>query len=134
MAPNIPSSRSSVHRVAFWALVAFLVAVLAALGVTLVSVAPSVEMIAGLVVFPIVAVTLLLLYFERAERRWSFAGAAVLGFVGVTLRLVVNSMPSLEVGRGLPVWVTLLYVGLGGVVVTTNLWSYLAFPRSPIGG
>ena len=114
------------NQVAFWTLVLFLLAVLAALAVTLLSVSPAVKLLAGAVVVPIVAVTLLLLYFERNGKRWSFTGAVVLGVLGVALRLVVNSMPSLEVGGGLPVQVTVAYVAVGLAVVGTSLWALLA--------
>ena len=113
-------------QVAFWTLALFLLAVLAALAVTLLSVSPAVKLLAGVVVVPIVAVTLILLYFERKRRKWSFAAAGALGVVGVTLRLIVNSMPSLEVGGGLPVEVTVTYVALGLAVVGTSLWSLFA--------
>jgi len=113
-------------QVAFWTLVGFLLAVLAALTVTLLSVPMAVKLLAGAVVVPIVAVTILLLYFERKGKRWSFPGACALGAVGVTLRLIVNSMPSLEVGGGLPVEVTVTYVALGLAVVGTSLWALLA--------
>jgi len=109
----------------------FLLAVSAALGITLWAVAPSIKLIAGIVVVPIVAVTLALLYFERKGRRWSFAAAAALGVFGVVLRLAVSAKPSLEVDGGLPIWVTIAYVGLGAVVIFTSLWTYLAFPGSP---
>jgi len=113
------------RQIAFWLLVAFLLAVLAALIVTIWSVPPTVRLLAGAVVVPIVAVTVLLLYFERRGRRWSFAGAAVLGVLGVTLRLIVNSRPSLEVGGGLPIEVTVAYVALGLAVAGTSLWASL---------
>ena len=113
------------RQIAFWLLVAFLLAVLAALIVTIWSVPPTVRLLAGAVVVPIVAVTVLLLYFERRGRRWSFAGAAVLGLIGVTLRLIVNSRPSLEVGGGLPIEVTVAYVALGMAVAGTSLWASL---------
>jgi len=113
-------------QVAFWTLALFLLAVLAALAVTLLSVSPAVKLLAGAVVAPIIAVTLLLLHFERKGKRWSFAGAGALGGLGVTLRLVVNSMPSLEVGGGLPVQVTVTYIALGLAVAGASLWALLA--------
>ncbi|MGI0128803.1 MAG: hypothetical protein ACREEC_01380 [Thermoplasmata archaeon] len=104
----------------------FLLTVVAALAVTLWSVPPSVKLIAGVAVVPIVALTLVLLFFEGTDRSWSFAGAAALGVVGVTLRLIVNTMPSLEVGGGLPVGVTIAYVALGLAAIGTSLWSYFS--------
>lgn len=118
-------------RVAFWTLGLFCAAVLAALGITLGSVARSVKWFAGAVVVPIVALTLILLYFERRGRRWSFVGAAGLGVLGVALRLLVNTVPADEVGGGLPAEVTVAYVGLGVAVAATSLWSILTFERGP---
>jgi hypothetical protein len=108
----------------------FLVAVVAALAVTLFSVTVSVGLLATAVVSPIVALTLLVLYLEFRRRPWSFVGAAALGSLGVTLRLIINTQPSLEVGGGLPLWVTAAYVTLGTLVVATSLWAFLALRRA----
>jgi hypothetical protein len=121
--------RPVLRRVAFWTLIVFLAAVLAALVVTLSSVPPSAQWVAGVVVVPIVGVTALLLWMERSDRRWSYGGAALLGAVGITLRLVVSTRPSLEVGGGLPPVVTVAYVALGALVVGTSLASFLRFGR-----
>jgi FtsH-binding integral membrane protein len=118
------------QRTAMVLLALFLVAVLAALAVTLYSVASSVGILAASVVSPIIGLTLLFLYFERRRRPWSFAGAAFLGMLGVTLRLIVNSQSQLEVGGGLPLWVTVTYVALGSLVVATSLWAILVLRRA----
>ncbi len=112
------------RRAAFWTLLLFLLAILAALAITLGSVPASAKLIAGVLVIPIVVLTLLLLDFERRGRRWAFLGAAVLGVLGIALRLIVSTQPSLEVGGGLPVGVSIAYVLLGVAVVGTNLWSF----------
>jgi ABC-type cobalamin transport system permease subunit len=104
----------------------FVLGVLGALTITLLSVPMAAKLIAGAVVVPIVAVALLLLLFERRGRLWAFAAAAVLGALGVALRLVVSTEPSLEVGGGLPVEVNIAYIALGLSVVATNLWAYLS--------
>jgi hypothetical protein len=108
----------------------FLVAVIAALAVTLSSVAVPVGLLAASAVTPIIVLSLLLLYFERRRRPWSFAGAAALGISGVALRLIVNTQPQLEVGGGLPLWVTVTYVTLGTLVVATSLWAFLSLKRA----
>jgi hypothetical protein len=113
-------------------LVLFLVAVSIALVVTLSTEALPVRILAGAVVSPIVALTVLFLYFEWRGRPWSFAGAAALGTVGVVLRLIVNSQPRLEVSGGLPLSVTVGYVGVGVLLIGTSLWAYLSLRR--IGG
>jgi len=114
------------ERTAMVFLALFLVAVIAALVVTLYSVAASVGLLATSAVTPIIVLALLFLYFEQRRRPWSFAGAAVLGVLGVTLRLIVNTQPQLEVGGGLPLWVTATYVTLGALTVATSLWALLS--------
>jgi len=126
--PAGPSTRS--ERAARFLLAVFLVAVVAALAITLSSVAPSVRLLAAGVVTPIIALTLLLLYFERRGRAWSYAGAAALGALGVGLRLIVSTRPQLEVDGGLPLAVTVAYVALGIVVVVTSLAAFLAVRRA----
>lgn len=122
-------------RAAFGSLTVFLIAVLGALAVTLGTGTAEVRAIAVTAVVPIAALTLVLLYFERLRRRWSYGGAAALGIVGVTLRLAINARPSLEVGGGLPLPVTVGYVAVGLAVVGTSLWAYrVAAPPRPVGG
>lgn len=114
-------------RLSLWAealLIIFLLAVLAALTVTLLSVPTSVRLLASVIVVPIVAVTLLILYYETQGKRWAFAGAALLGAFGISLRLVISTQPSLEVGGGLPIPVTAGYLILGTLVVVVSLWSF----------
>jgi hypothetical protein len=119
------------QRAAMVLLALFLVAVLAALAVTLYAVTSQVGLFAAAVVSPIVGLALIFLYFERLRRPWSFSGAAALGLLGVTLRLIVNGQPQLEVGGGLPAWVTLTYVTLGTLVIATSLWASLGLWRAP---
>lgn len=113
------------QRVAIALLVLFLVAIVVALAVTLSSVAPAVRLIAGSLVCPIIALALVFLYFESRGRPWSFVGAAVLGALGVSLRLVISTQPQLEVGGGLPTAATVIYVTLGLLVVASNAGAYL---------
>jgi len=122
---HVGSSNQS-GRTATAVLAVFLVAVVAALVVTLSSVAPSVRILAAVVVTPIIALTLLLIYFELRGRSWSYAGAAALGALGVGLRLIVSTQPQLEVGGGLPLSVTVVYVTLGILVVVTSVEAYLS--------
>jgi len=111
---------------AMTSLVLFLAAIIVALAVTLLSEPPPVRLLAGALVLPIVALSGIFLYFERRARRWSFLGAAVLGAVGVGLRLTISTQPQLEVGGGLPIEVTVAYVALGASVVATSAWAYRA--------
>jgi hypothetical protein len=108
----------------------FLAAILVALAITLVSVSPSVRLLAGSVVTPLVVLCLVFLYFEGRRRPWSFVGAAVLGALGVALRLAVNAHPDLEVGGGLPLVVTVVYSVLGTLVAVTSLWAFVSVRRA----
>ena len=101
-----------------------------ALAITLASVAPAVRLVAGIAVIPILIGGSVLLYLERAKRRWSFAAAAGLGVLGIGLRLVVNARPDLEVGGGLPLPVTIVYLVLGAWVAATSLLAFRATHRS----
>jgi hypothetical protein len=133
--PDKPTDVS--QRAAMVLLALFLVAVIAAMAVTVSSVTAPVGVLAASVVSPIVGLAILFLYFERRGRLWSFAGAAALGILGVTLRLIINSQPRLEVGGGLPLWVTGIYAALGTLVVGTSLWACLSLrraTRSGVGG
>jgi hypothetical protein len=125
------SARRLAHapRVAFVLLVVFLVAVLGALGVTLSSVAPDVALTAAVAVVPIVALTVVVLYFEHRGRSWSYGGAAALGAVGVVLRLVLNAHPQLEVGGGLPIEITALYLAIGLSLIGASLWALVSVRR-----
>jgi len=117
------------ERTAIALLAVFLVAVVAALAITVSSVTPSVRLLAVAVVTPIIVLTLLLLSFELRGRSWSYAGAAVLGALGVGLRLVISTQPQLEVGGGLPLYVTVAYVALGVLVVATSLGAFRSVRR-----
>ncbi len=130
MPSDSDAERTLPRRLAFGFLALFLVAVLAALAVTLASAPPSAKLIASVAVVPVVAFAVLLLVFECLGRPWAFSGAAALGALGVALRLVVNTQPSLEVGGGLPIEVTIAYVGLGLALVVTSVWAHLAV-RAP---
>lgn len=103
----------------------FIVAIILALAITVTSASPAARVLAFLAVVPIIAVCVALLYYCRLGRPWSFAGASVLGAIGVALRLVISTRPSLEVGGGLPLPITVVYVALGISVSLTNCLSYL---------
>jgi hypothetical protein len=79
---------------------------------------------AGLIV-PIIVLSLICIRYCKRGIRWGYAGASVLGVVGVALRVVVSTQPTLEVGGGLPLWVTVVYILLGSLVALLNFESVL---------
>ncbi len=113
-------------RLAFGILFLFLLAVVLALGVTVWSAPAPAKLVAGLVVVPVVAVTLFLLYLEHRARPLAYLGASVLGVFGVATRIVVSTQPVLEVGGGLPFAVDVAYIALGLAVGGASLWAYVS--------
>lgn len=107
----------------------FLVAVVVALAITLASASPAAKVVALAAVTPIVVLCLVFIRYCRRGMAWSFAGASVLGAVGVVLRLVVSTQPKLEVGGGLPLPVSAAYVCLGVAVSVSSSLSYLQLRR-----
>ena len=103
----------------------FVVAIIVALFITVTSVSASVQLLAVVSVTPIVILSLVFIFYCRKRRRWSYAGASILGAIGVCLRVVVSTQPSLEVGGGLPIGVTVLYVVLGALVSLKNYEAFL---------
>jgi hypothetical protein len=107
-------------RTAIGLLEVFVVAILIALIVTVEDVSSDVRLLAAVSVTPIIILSLVFIYYCRKGRVWSYAGASILGAIGVALRVVISTKPNLEVGGGLPVGVTVLYVVLGALVSLKN--------------
>lgn len=103
----------------------FVVAIVLALLVTVAAGTLEMRAISAGVVVPIIVLSLAFVHFCRMRRAWSYAGASALGAFGVALRLVVSTQPALEVGGGLPLGVTVLYVVLGSLVALSNLAAVL---------
>jgi len=122
---------SLVMRSALALQLAFLLAVVAALGVTLTGTPVDVGFVAVVLVTPIIVLTVVCLVLGWHRRFGGFAGAAALGAVGVGLRLAISTQPGLEVGGGLPVGVTVLYVVLGSMVSVTSFLSAVQLRRPP---
>lgn len=108
----------------------FVVAIIVALVITISSVSPSVQLLATVLVSPIIALSIIFIYYCRKRKVWSYAGASILGALGVILRVVVSTKPSLEVGGGLPVGVTVVYIVLGTLVSLKNYESMLELRKS----
>lgn len=105
--------------------VVFGMAVIIALVVTVVSAPAGVQILAVTSVVPMIVLGLVFIFYGRRKRLWAFAGASVLGAVGVCFRVAVSTRPSLEVGGGLPVGVSMLYIVLGAVVSLKNYEAVL---------
>lgn len=103
----------------------FVVAIAVALAVTIASVSPGVQLLATALVSPIIILGIVFIYYCRKRKIWSYAGGSILGAIGVVTRIVVSTNPSLEVGGGLPVGVTVLYIVLGALVSMKNYESVL---------
>ena len=116
---------SAVMRTAVGLTEVFVVAIIVALFITVTSASASVQLLAVVSVTPIVILSLVFIFYCRKRRRWSYAGASILGAIGVCLRVVVSTQPSLEVGGGLPIGVTVLYVVLGALVSLKNYEAFL---------
>jgi len=112
-------------RTAVLLLCLFLMAVVAALATTIVETSAGVRFLASVVVLPIVVLVAVCLYLSLRRNIWGYAGAAVLGAVGLGLRLAISTRPSLEVGGGLPLWVSAIYIILGALVAIWNVASVL---------
>jgi hypothetical protein len=103
----------------------FVVAIVLAFAVTVATGTSEMRALAVGLVVPIAALGVAFVRYCRLGRLWSYAGASVLGVLGVTLRVVVSTQPSLEVGGGLPVGVTVIYIVLGSLLALKGYESVL---------
>lgn len=108
----------------------FVVAIILALIVTIASVSVRVQLLATVIVSPIIILSIFFIYYCRKRKIWGFAGASILGAFGVILRVIISTKPSLEVGGGLPVGVTVLYIVIGALVSLKNYESVLELRKS----
>ena len=127
---SAPSSTNM--KTAVTLLYVFIIAIVGALAVTLLSVSSSVQIIAVVSVTPILVLSVIFVYFCRKGKAWSFAGASILGALGVILRVVVSTEPNLEVGGGLPAGVTALYIVIGALVALKNYESFTELKKSKL--
>ena len=116
-------------RAAIGLLYIFVIAIAAALIVTISNVSANAQALAIASVTPLIALNIVFIYFCRKRKIWSFVGASILGAIGVTLSVIVSTQPSLEVGRGLPIGVTALYIVLGALVCLKNFEAVLDLRR-----
>lgn len=103
----------------------FLVAIILALIVTVLNSVFEVQLLAITLISPIIILNIVFIYFCRKRKVWSYAGASILGAIGVILRVIVSTQPNLEVGGGLPIGITVLYIVLGALVAMKNYEAML---------
>ena len=103
----------------------FLIAIILALIVTVINSVFEVQLLAITLVSPIIILNIVFIYYCRKRKVWSYAGASILGVIGVILRVIISTQPNLEVGGGLPVGITVLYIVLGVLVALKNYESFL---------
>jgi hypothetical protein len=103
----------------------FLVAIILALIVTVVNSVFEVQLLAITLVSPLIILNIVFIYYCRKRKVWSYAGASILGTIGVILRVVISTQPNLEVGGGLPIGITVLYIVLGAMVALKNYEAML---------
>jgi hypothetical protein len=103
----------------------FLVAIILALIVTVLNTVFEVQILAITLISPLIILNIIFIYYCRKRKVWSYAGASILGVIGVVLRVIVSTQPNLEVGGGLPVGVTVLYIVLGALVAMKNYEAML---------
>jgi hypothetical protein len=106
-------------------LIVFTFAIILALVATVMSSATEVGLLALVLVTPQIVLSVAFIYFCWRRKIWSYAGASILGALGVCLRVIVSTQPNLEVGGGLPAGVTALYIVLGALVALKNYESVL---------
>lgn len=103
----------------------FLVAIIIALIVTIMNSVFAVQILAITLVSPIIILTIVFIYYCRKRNVWSYAGASILGVIGVILRVIISTQPNLEVGGGLPIGITVLYMVVGALVALKSYESFL---------
>jgi hypothetical protein len=103
----------------------FLFAIILALIVTVINGVFEVQVLAITLVSPLIILNIVFIYYCRKQKVWSYAGASILGAIGVILRVIISTQPNLEVGGGLPVGITVLYIVLGALVSLKNYEAML---------
>ena len=91
----------------------FLVAIILALIVTVINSVFEVQILAITLISTLIILNIVFIYYCRKRKVWSYAGASILGAIGVILRAILRTQPNLEVGGGLPVGITVPYIVLG---------------------
>ena len=117
-------------RTAVGLLELFLVAIILAFLATFATGTTEMRLLSVAFITPITILSIVFIYYCRRKKVWSYAGASILGALGVILRVAVSTQPSLEVGGGLPVGVTALYIVLGALVSLKNYEATLELQQT----
>jgi FtsH-binding integral membrane protein len=126
---SVTESLSVNMKTAISLLVVFIVAIIFALLTVIINGTAEMRLIALAFVTPQIIVTLIFIYYCRKRKVWSYAGASILGALGVILRVIVSTQPNLELGGGLPVGITALYIVLGALVTLKNYEAMLELKK-----
>jgi hypothetical protein len=116
-------------RTAVGLLELFLVAIILAFLVTFATGTTEMRLLSIAFITPIAILSIVFIYYCRRKKVWSYAGASILGALGVILRVAVSIQPNLEVGGGLAVGVTALYIVLGALVSMKNYEAMLELKK-----
>jgi len=103
----------------------FLVAIILALIVTVMNSVFEVQLLAITLISPLIILNVVFIYYCRKWKVWSYAGASILGAIGVIIRVIISTQPNLEVDGGLPIGITVLYIVLGSLVALKNYEAML---------
>jgi len=114
----LDSERLSVSmKTAVALLVVFTIAIMLAFMVTFLTGTAEMRLLSLALVAPLTILNLVFIYYCRKRRLLSYMGAVIIATIGIILRVAVGTMPSLEVGGGLPSGVTALYIVIAALVV-----------------
>jgi hypothetical protein len=108
-----------------WLSHVFLVAIILALIITVLNSVFEVQLLSITLISPLIILNIVFIYYCRRQKVWSYAGASIVGAIGVILRVIVSTQPNLEVSCGLPVGITVLYIVLGALVSLKNYEAML---------
>jgi peptidoglycan/LPS O-acetylase OafA/YrhL len=116
-------------RTAIILLEIFVVAIIVAFAVTFTTGTAEMQTLSVGFISPILVLSLIFIYYCKRKKVWSFAGASILGIIGVVLRVAVSTQPNVEVGGGLPAGVTALYIVIGALVALKSYESVLELKK-----
>ncbi len=103
----------------------FVIAIIIAFIITFMSGTIEIRLISSLAVIPQIVLTFVFIYYCKKKKFWSYVGSFLLGSIGLILRVIISMQPTLEVGGGLPVSVSTLYIVLATLVILKSYESLL---------